>query len=144
MYTIGQIFEHTYTIDVAKWCNSNNCYIQEIEPLEDGTRRYEIKECKPYVETKEEKAERIAKLCLTGSDVERAIYKVKGIDFDDIISIVTQTQSTNIDIKDLKIELKANHFYRGNPYVSQIGALLGFTEEQLDNFFTTNDYTKLM
>jgi hypothetical protein len=43
-----------------------------------------------------------------------------------------------------KIELKANHFYRGNPYVSAVGALLGFTSEQLDKFFETNDYTVLL
>ena len=49
-----------------------------------------------------------------------------------------------IDIKALKIELKANNFYRGNPYVDTVGALLGFTKKQLDNFFETNDYTKLL
>ena len=49
-----------------------------------------------------------------------------------------------VDIKALKIELKANNFYRGNPYVQQIGQLLGFTNEQLNEFFETGDYTKLI
>ena len=53
-------------------------------------------------------------------------------------------RGTNIDVKALKIELKANHFYRGNPYVEAVGALLGFTPEQLDKFFETNDYTCLL
>ena len=88
--------------------------------------------------------ERIAKLYLTGADVERGIYQAKGMDFEDIIELVTQLQPEGLDIKALKIELKANNFYRGNPYVSAIGALLGFSEKQLDLFFETNDYTVLL
>lgn len=89
-------------------------------------------------------AERIAKLFLTGADVERGIYQAKGMDFDDIVALVEQLQPAGLDIKALKIELKANHFYRGNPYVSAVGALLGFTSEQLDKFFEFNDYTYLL
>ena len=88
--------------------------------------------------------ERIAKLFLTGADVERGIYQAKGMDFDDIVAMVTQLQPEGLDIKALKIELKANHFYRGNPYVSAIGGLLGFTIGQLDKFFEFNDYTYLI
>jgi hypothetical protein len=98
-----------------------------------------------YEEEQEQKErERIAKLFLTGADVERGIYQAKGMDFEDIIALVTQLQPEGLDIKALKIELKANNFYRGNPYVSAIGALLGFTEEQLNLFFETNDYTVLL
>jgi hypothetical protein len=94
--------------------------------------------------------ERIAKLYLTGADVERGIYQAKGIDFEDIIEMVETLifaeapQVKGIDLKALRIELKANHFYRGNPYVSAVGALLGFTEKMLDKFFETNDYTYLL
>lgn len=100
--------------------------------------------------------ERIAKLFLTGADVERGIYQAKGMDFDDILALAENTQKPSldgegaeggwgdIDFKALKIELKANHFYRGNPYVNAVGALLGFTSEQLDKFFETNDYTCLL
>ena len=88
--------------------------------------------------------ERIAKLFLTGADVERGIYQAKGMDFEDIVAMVTQLQPEGLDIKALKIELKANNFYRGNPYVNAVGALLGFTSEQLDKFFETNDYTVLL
>ena len=82
-------------------------------------------------QAKKEK-ERIAKLYLTGADVERGIYKAKGMDFEDILAMVDTLvfaeapQVANIDIKALKIELKANHFYRGNPYVDAVGGLLGF------------------
>jgi hypothetical protein len=88
--------------------------------------------------------ERIAKLFLTGADVERGIYQAKGMDFDDILAFVTANPSEGLDIKALKIELKANNFYRGNPYVSAIGALLGFTEEQLNLFFEDGNYEHLL
>ena len=95
-------------------------------------------------EQEQKERERIAKLFLTGADVERGIYQAKGMDFDDIVAMVTQLQPEGLDIKALKIELKANNFYRGNPYVEAIGTLLGFTKEQLDKFFETNDYTVLL
>lgn len=95
-------------------------------------------------------AERIAKLFLTGADVERGIYQAKGMDFDDILEMVETlvfadaTQVQGIDVKALRIELKANHFYRGNPYVTAVGTLLGFTSEQLDKFFEDGDYKHLL
>lgn len=97
----------------------------------------------------QEETKRIAMLNLTAADVERGIYKAKGIDFDDILTLI-EAQPLNengeaiLDIKALKIELKANNFYRGNPYINQVGTLLGLTSQQLDEFFETNDYTKLM
>lgn len=42
-YHIGQIFDEMYPPEAAEWCNNNNAYIEEIEPLE-GVRRFEIKE----------------------------------------------------------------------------------------------------
>lgn len=89
-------------------------------------------------------AERIAMLNLTGADVERGIYQAKGMDFDDILDFVKANPPEGLDVKALKIELKANNFYRGNPYVDAIGGLLGFTKEQLDLFFEFNDYTYLL
>ena len=51
--------------------------------------------------TEEEKAEqereRINMLFMTGADVERAIYKVKGMDFYDILKMMAEVQ--NIDVK---------------------------------------------
>ena len=101
-------------------------------------------------EKEQEEKERIAKLYLTGADVERGIFKARGADFEDIINMIGQMQinsdprTEGIELKALKIELKANHFYRGNPYIDAVGALLGFTSEQLDKFFETNDYTVLL
>lgn len=92
----------------------------------------------------EAEAERIAMLSLTAADVQRGIYRAKGMDFEDIINFINQNPPAGLDIKALKIELTANNFYRGNAYVDAIGALLGFTKEQLDCFFETNDYTCLI
>jgi hypothetical protein len=89
-------------------------------------------------------AERIALLNLTAADVERGIYKAKGMDFDDIVDYLKVYPQDGLDIKALKIELKANHFYRGSEYVSKVGALLGFTSEMLDKFFEDGDYTHLL
>lgn len=88
--------------------------------------------------------ERIAKLYLTGADVERGIYQATGMDFDDVVGFIESQPESTLDIKAIKIELKANHFYRGNPYVNAVGTLLGFTSEQLDKFFEYNDYTYLL
>lgn len=95
-------------------------------------------------ELEAQEKEHIAKLFLTGADVERGIYQAKGMDFDDILAFVMANPPMGLDVKALRIELKANHFYRGNPYVNAVGTLLGFTEEQLDKFFETNDYSYLI
>ena len=44
-YEIGLIFvdDEDYS-NKAKWCNENGCYIEEIEPLEDGSRQFKIKQ----------------------------------------------------------------------------------------------------
>ena len=137
---------------------------------------------------------RLDSLTLTAADVERAIYKARGMDFEDVIAQIEtlnpserthfaqnqdfgkkmqvqgdefgirsdnfdneaesdskirhselvsesqEDQSLKIDLKALKIELKANNFYRGNPYVNQIGALLGFSSEELDYLFENGEF----
>lgn len=115
----------------------------ELEYVLDG-EEYVLKDEDYEAKQAQKERERIAQLYLTGADVERGIYQAKGMDFDDILAFVSVNQPQGIDIKALKIELKANHFYRGNPYVNAIGQLLGFSEKQLDLFFETNDYTVLI
>lgn len=103
-----------------------------------------------YEEQKaQEEAQRVAMLNLTGADVERAIYKAKGMDFDDVITLIqaqplTETGEPLIDIKALKIELKANNFYRGSVWVNTVGTMLGFTSKQLDLFFEDGNYEHLI
>ena len=45
MEEVNQIFidDENYS-SIASWCNENKCYIEEIEPLEDGTRQFQIKQ----------------------------------------------------------------------------------------------------
>ena len=101
-------------------------------------------------EKEEKKQQEIAMLSLTSADVERGIYKATGKDFDDVVALVVQLKEAqdervaNLDLKALKIELKANNFYRGNPYVDAVGSLLGFTKEQLDEFFADGNYEHLL
>lgn len=114
--------------------NHNQGYT--IEEVELGLQAYIVELTEE--ELQQQERERLDMCFMTGTDVERAIYKVKGIDFDDILTMVKDNPA--IDEKALKIEFKANNFYRGNPYISQVGALLGFTSKQLDKFFDTKDY----
>jgi hypothetical protein len=115
----------------------------ELEYVLDG-EEYVLKDEAWEEKQAQSERERIAKLYLTGADVERGIYQAKGMDFDDIMAFVMANPPVGLDVKALKIELKANHFYRGNPYVNAVGSLLGFTSEQLDKFFEFNDYTYLI
>lgn len=122
----------------------------EILETERPIENFQFADTEEYLEQKAQKErEELDLLSLTAADVERAIYKAKGMDFEDILNLVqaqplSEDNTPLVDIKALKIELKANNFYRGNPYISQIGALLGFSEVQLDEFFKTNDYTVLL
>ena len=115
----------------------------ELEYVLSG-EEYVLKDEAWEAEQEAKRQQEIAMLSLTSADVERGIYKSKGMDFDDIIAMVTQLQPEGLDIKALKIELKANNFYRGNPYVDAVGSLLGFTKEQLDEFFADGNYEHLV
>ena len=142
-YQNGKIKFYTEKPLQAEFYNLDKVEETELEYVLDG-EEYVLKD-----EAWEEKQalkekERIAKLYLTGADVERGIYQAIGKDFEDIVTLVEQLQPEGLDIKALKIELKANNFYRGNPYVNAVGTLLGFTSEQLDKFFEFNDYTYLL
>ncbi len=95
-------------------------------------------------EQKEKEKALIAMMTLTAADVERAIYKAKGMDFDDLIEFVQKNDTNNVlDIKALKIELKANNFYRGNPYIGQIGAMLGYSTDEIDFLFLNKELPKI-
>ncbi len=42
-FEVGQIFEGEYPPEAACWCNERgDCFIEEIEPAEDGQRRFLI------------------------------------------------------------------------------------------------------
>ena len=136
-YTAQPLDKTFYNLDKVEETELEYVYDEEVEEYVLNNEAYQEKNA-------QKERERIAKLFLTGADVERGIYQAKGMDFDDILAFVTANPPQGLDVKALKIELKANNFYRGNPYVNAIGTLLGFTSEQLDKFFETNDYTVLL
>ena len=61
-YNVGDIFtDDEFYTDRAIFCNENGYYIEEIEPLENGARQFQI--CKPAEKTLEElKSEKLAEL----------------------------------------------------------------------------------
>lgn len=153
MYYIKEIFENGKLGDFTKSPNvaQNVGYTitkedNEVKQSDIDLQYYLIEVCPMKTDEmkEQEEKERIAKLYLTGADVERGIYQAKGMDFEDILDMVKTLEPQGLDIKALKIELKANNFYRGNPYVSAIGQLLGFTEEQLNLFFEDGNYEHLL
>jgi hypothetical protein len=84
-----------------------------------------------------EERRRISMLSLTKREVFLALYKAKQITPDALKQQITDPEAL------IEIEY-ANEYYRGNPLIDAIGAKLGITPEQLDTFFETNDYTKLI
>lgn len=84
--------------------------------------------------------ERLDKMTLTPSDVERALYYGLGMDFDDLKALIA-VKAPTVDVKAIGIEFRANDFYRGaqdkqgNRLVDMIGLLLGLTTEDLDYLF---------
>lgn len=88
---------------------------------------------------KQKEQERIDKLRLTPSDVERALYKAKGMDFEDLKALIAQ-QAPSLDMKALAIEFRANNFYRGvvvngKRLIDTVGALLGYTSADMNYLF---------
>ena len=83
--------------------------------------------------------ERLDALTLTPADVERALYKAKGMDFDDLKALIAQ-QIPQVDIKGLSIEFRAKDFYRGAMaggmrLFDVVGALLGYSTDDMDYLF---------
>lgn len=140
-YQDGKIKFYTEEPLQAECYNLEKVEETELEYVLDGDE-YVLKDEDYETKQAQKERERIAKLFLTAADVERGIYKAKKITFEMLISQLQDNEE--IDIEELKIELKANHFYRGNPYVSMIGSILGFTEEQLDKFFEDGNYEHLL
>lgn len=82
---------------------------------------------------------RLDSLTLTPADVERALYKEKQMDFEDLKTLIAQ-QLPMVDTKALSIEFRAKDFYRGAMYGEMrlfdvVGALLGYTPADMDYLF---------
>ena len=112
----------------------------EIKEVEEGYTIYDFELM--TIEEKEEKEaqkgrERLNLLSMTKREMFLGLYQAKGITPDMLKAQITDPQAL--------IEFEyANDYYRGNPLIDVIGAQLGFTSEQLDKFFETNDYHELL
>lgn len=88
---------------------------------------------------KRRERERLDNLTLTPADVERALYKAKDMDFDDLKDYI-HSQLPDLDIKALSIEFRAKDFYRGAEangirLFDVVGKLLGYLPEDMDYLF---------
>lgn len=80
-YKIGQIFVDSYEKESALWCNSNNAYITEIEPI-DGHRRFEIKAIPAPTPEEQQQALMEQKKALRAEAVSKITVTVDGMEFD--------------------------------------------------------------
>ena len=79
-------------------------------------------------EKEQQERERLDKLSLTKREVFLALYRDKGITPEQLKAQVQDPEAL--------IEFEyATEYYRGNPLINQIGALLGYTSEDLDYLF---------
>ena len=84
-------------------------------------------------EKEEAERQRLDMLSLTKREVFLALYRDKGITPEQLRA---QIQSTEALIEFDYAEL----YYRGNPLINSIGALLGYTSEQLDYLFINKEF----
>jgi hypothetical protein len=90
-------------------------------------------------EIAERERQRLDSLTLTPADVERALYKAKDMDFEDLKALIAERIPT-IDTKALSIEFRAKDFYRGAMYGNMrlfdvVGQLLGYSSDDMDYLF---------
>lgn len=90
-------------------------------------------------EVAERERQRLDALTLTPADVERALYKAKGMDFEDLKALIAE-QIPTVDLKGLSIEFRAKDFYRGAVangmrLFDVVGQLLGYTSDDMDYLF---------
>lgn len=136
-FYIGQIFQDEYPPEAANWCNTHErTYMGELERV-DSHRMFQIMQLP--APTPEEVRQQLDALTLTPADVERALYKEKGMDFDDLKALIIQALPT-VDVKALSIEFRAKDFYRGATFngirlFDAVGQLLGYTSDDMDYLF---------
>ena len=146
------IFVENGKLNGAGQCPCDNEEIQNIEVEQSIYERYvedidryiwngsAIVENPDYEEVKAQKErQRLDALTLTPSDVERALYRAKQMDFEDLKALIAK-QIPTIDIKELAIEFRAKDFYRGATangvrLFDVVGQLLGYSPQDMDYLF---------
>ena len=107
-YEIGLIFvdDKDYT-NKANWCNENNCYIEEIEPKEDGTRQFQIKQIPQKTENEkviEQYQSEIVELkkYLSDTDYKAIKYAEGEITESDYQEVKSQRHDARVRINELE------------------------------------------
>ena len=78
---IRQIFIDDYPESVAQWCNENNAYIEEIEPI-DGHRRFQVVAIPAPTPEEQQQALMEQKKALRAEAVSKITVTVDGMVFD--------------------------------------------------------------
>ena len=105
-----------------------NYYVCYQDNYTDGTINEHYEEEKEQAEQ-----ERINMLKLSKREVFLALYKDKGI----------TPEQLRAQIQSVEAQLEfdyANDYYRGNPLINSIGAMLGYTPSQLDYLFEHKEF----
>ena len=150
------IFVENNKINGCGQCRCLNDDIQNIEVSEEVFNSYlkdklkyvwngsEIVENPDYDEIKRQKhRQELDALTLTPADVERALYKAKGMDFEDLKALIAE-KIPSIDLKGLSIEFRAKDFFRGAEangirLFDVVGQLLGYTSDDMDYLFQNKE-----
>ena len=122
-YTEEELNPELYNIDRVE--ETEDEYVLEGD-------EYVLKDAAWEERERQREAERIAKLSLTKREVFLALYNDKGITPDQLKAQI-QDPAALIEFE------YATDYYRGNPLINQIGALLGYTPEQLDYLFINKE-----
>ena len=122
----------------AEFYNLDKVEETELEYVLDGDE-YVLKDNAWEERQAQKERERLDTLTLTPADVERALYKEKQMDFDDLKALIAQALP-QVDIKGLAIEFRAKDFYRGAEtngirLFDVVGQLLGYTSDDMDYLF---------
>ena len=134
--------ENIQNIEVSEevfnnFCNDSLLYAWDGEKIIENPNYEEDKRAQHRKE--------LDQLTLTPADVERALYYSElHMDFDDLKAFIHEKMPT-LDIKGLAIEFRAKDFYRGakdkdgNRIIDIVGALLGYTVEDMDYLFENGE-----
>lgn len=135
-YQNGKIKFYTEEPLQAEFYNLEKVEETDLEYVLDG-EEYVLKDEAWEEKQAQTEKERIAKLSLTKREVFLGLYQAKGVTPEMIKAQITDPQAL------IEIEY-ANDYFRGNPLIDIVGATLGITPEQLDQFFETNNYIYLL
>lgn len=111
-------------------------YIVSYEEQEDRIVEIKTEDTEAEQREIERKQRELAEKSLTKREVFLALYDNKGITPEQIRAQISDTRAL--------IEFDyAERYYRGNPLITQLGLLLGYTSEQLDELFLTGHFPEV-